>query len=452
MALEKLNISGGRFLTLNGSFAKGNKDTPLSLRKTSLYLVETHYARKMNVILYDTKDRRGWFIDGASALLHLTRTQLSTKPYKDARLFKLQDFHHANPKDGADAALNALVDDFNRGLPLLDETKKWLETVSIDNNKRVELKSMVTPWRFEDLVRDTWNILEQIQDHQIKLLTDSKIELRGTLRDQVEGFGFRDIVEGVKLLRPRVAILEPSGKGWVQFSRKIGAITLLGTGFGEIIRPAEDANHLCDTWKLLPKMKDYLAVCTSTLDAICTQTGNRDEHPPQITQGIYWDKGPKLYEPCSGCKPDACDRVQVLLTRSLGSKTHPKPFDKPFGAVVFGRSANYNWRWRKRKRTVESINIPNGSQVVESSNGDSKARNHASSQNAKISGLTSVSQDPLDARLFLNGGAEGARGLEDVDDHKGKGKATEFFACKRLPDQLKSLSRQPRLFEQDESD
>ena len=291
-ALEKFSISGGKVISAGVSFAKGNKDTPLYLSHTSTYLQEIHFARNVYVVIYDTLDRRDWLVDGASALLHLVRTQLTSSPYNTMSLLQISEFRHANPHHGANAAQKALADTHNRLLAISEDTESWEETTREvtrgGENKKVEKKSKATTWRFQDLVKQTWRILEQIHDHQTKLLASPGIGLRGTDRDKLEGFGFRDIVEGENPLQPRVAILKPSGRGWVDFTRSLGAINLLGRGFGELITPAEDAkNNLCSAWKHVPKDRDYLTACVSTLEEICTKRGDCDANPLELTQGIY---------------------------------------------------------------------------------------------------------------------------------------------------------------------
>jgi len=235
-----------------------------------------HYARGINVVLYDIQDRRGWLVDGSSALLHIARTQLSSQPFINSTLFKISDFHHANYADGMNASHNALIDDHNLNLVLFEETETWEEVTESGTTKTSEIKSKKKKWCFRQLVQQTWYILEQIHDHQTKLLAATGINLRGTDRDKLEGFGFRDIVEGENPLRPRVAFLKSSGKGWVDFTRNIDAITLLGRGFGEIIKPVDNFNTLCRSWQQVPIGQDYLVAPISLLEKICVKRGNVD--------------------------------------------------------------------------------------------------------------------------------------------------------------------------------
>ena len=363
-ALEKVSLTAGKYVNLGATFAKGNKDSPLYLSRASTYEMEIRFAGSVNVVLYDVVDRRGWLMDGANALLHLACKRLSLlscDPIIPAPLLKLSNFQYAkaNPADGKKVAASALMDPQNRSLPIFEEIETWEETTLTDRNsaEKVERKTIKKEWCFQDLVRETWRILEQIHDHQVQLLSAPGVGLRGTDRDKLEGFGFRDIAQGDYPLRPRVAILKSSGRGWVDFTKNIRAITLLGQGFGELIKPVRDSNTLCRLWKQVPTGQDYLVARISTLDEICERSGNKVSDPLELAQGIYWHKGAKLFEPCSGCNKNGwsatCDRIQVLLPPSLGHKTHPKPFSKPEGAAVFGRSAKYCWRWGNHGEPAE---------------------------------------------------------------------------------------------------
>jgi hypothetical protein len=68
----------------------------------------------IHVNMYDVEDRRGWLLDGASAVLNLSRTQLShhNSPHGGNPNFNLRDFHHVTSDSEADAAVIALTDEY----------------------------------------------------------------------------------------------------------------------------------------------------------------------------------------------------------------------------------------------------------------------------------------------------------------------------------------------------
>ncbi|CZR60568.1 uncharacterized protein PAC_10464 [Phialocephala subalpina] len=354
IAFEKASIIAGSYLSGGASFTRGNKDTPVYIHRGGPYPQEIHSAQNMKVVLYDTRDRVGWLVDGASALLHITRTQLGSSPYSDSEHLRIEDFQHADPKGGPLAAKTALMDQKNRSLTIFEEVETSIESrASVGEGAKAEVKTLTSRWTYQDLVRQTYHILEQLHDYETKILTSPAIGLRFTDRDKLTGFAFMDIVDVQNDLRPRVTTLKSSGRGWVDFTRGIRAITLLGKGFGEIIRPSTDANQLCKNWKHVPTGKDYLVASTSTLKGICRRYGNQDSKPIELANGIHWHKPDKLFEPCVCRSGKTCDRVQVLLPASLGTKKNPQPFGCEKGAVIFGRSMRFPWHWPCKGQPVE---------------------------------------------------------------------------------------------------
>jgi hypothetical protein len=182
----------------------------------------------------------------------------------------------------------------------------------------------------------------------------------------------------------------------VDLTRSIRAITLLGKGFGEIIKPSKDANSLCQNWKHVPTGKDYLVARTSTLKEICKRHGNHSSNPMELANEIYWHKPDKLFEPCE-CKSASCDRVQVLLPASLGSKRHPQPFGYDNGAVIFGRSRRFPWHWPSEGDPIEG-----GSSDQE---GDNESEFHDSGVGSSLS-RTASSLANLGSPSRLSGGSD----------------------------------------------
>ncbi|KAE9374285.1 hypothetical protein N431DRAFT_556628 [Stipitochalara longipes BDJ] len=358
VVFDNFHIAAGKFITGGASFTRGQQDTPIHLSYARRpYELQIYSAQKMKVIMYDVKDRRGWLVDGTSALLHLSRTKLSSSPYSDSRLFKLENFQHADPKAGLSGARKALLDPRNRELLLFEDSKTTTELkINTDGTSEQQMRKVTERWTYEDLVKETYHILEQIQDRQGQVINSPAIGLPFPGREKLLGFGFMDIVDGQNILLPRVATLKKSGWGWVDFTRSMNAIALLGKGFGDMIQPAEGSNKLCKYWNRVPEGQDYLVACISTLKEISRQLGDSDSEGLQLAKKAYWHKPDKLFESCD-CKPRcrkaSCDRVQVILPHSNGSKRPGDVFDCLSGAVIFGRSRKLPWRWPSRGESSE---------------------------------------------------------------------------------------------------
>jgi hypothetical protein len=283
--LEKITISGGKFITVGGTFTLGIKDTSLRLSGLHPYERQVHEAGRINVILYDVDDRRALLVDGANALLHMTRAALSLDESLDNPLLDIKEFSHADPNHGENAAIRALKQIGVKNPILIRDTPMF------GQSSPAELK-----WGLKELVQAHWHILEQIQDYQT-VQSGPGIPLRFTDRDKLEGFGFVDIVSGEPNIRPRVAILNSSGRGWVDFARKIRAITLMARGLGELMKPSLTSQQLCRTWNHVPKGQDYLAARVCQLRQICEKFGSIRERSLELVQDLYWHQGGKLFSP-----------------------------------------------------------------------------------------------------------------------------------------------------------
>ncbi|EON64653.1 hypothetical protein W97_03886 [Coniosporium apollinis CBS 100218] len=287
-AFEKLSITGGKFVNVGASFARGNKDTPLYLKRSSSYVEQLKFARGKFAVFYDTAECRAWLTNGASALLHLVRASLrhdSLDRLNSNFLFRFEELRETDHVHGADAAIQVLADRHNMELEVFPrEDEVWTEEVIDANGKSSrETKRKVTKVRFQDRVNDIYHIFEQIQEHQ-EILSGPGMPLRTTPRQQLEGFDFMDIVTGDSPLIPRVTNLKPSGKGWVDFTRAIQAVTLLGRGFGDLIKPSDGSNRLCASWNLVPVGKNYLTACTSDLVEVLKRKGDIEAVPMKLAE------------------------------------------------------------------------------------------------------------------------------------------------------------------------
>lgn len=238
-------ISASKYISIGTTMARGSKNKPEAL-KTPMYRAQIKQAHEMFVILYDTSSLRGWLVDGASALVHIVRTQLVKEPYKDSLSFQISDFHHPKDDSGPDAAKEALLDRENQRLFVLEELDSFsralntpipnLPGLTTDNepgdvqkSKTSDLKEKTKIWSFKDLVSQTWSALDHIRDrHVAELASPTLLELKMPLQHVLEGFEFMDIVRARPLINPREIPFKSNGKAWWKFAREIQAVTLFG--------------------------------------------------------------------------------------------------------------------------------------------------------------------------------------------------------------------------------
>jgi hypothetical protein len=416
--MEKVTISGGKFIEAGATFSPGKKDTRLNLSSPGPYRKKIDSARQMNVILYDTEDKRAWLVDGANALIHLTRAQLGLELYSKGS-FDLDSFPHTDPELGSDAAVEALKSIGDKNPVLFEDSPSFGQSTST-----------VIKWGVKDLVLENWHILEQIQDHQTELSAPG-MPIRLSPRDRLEGFGFMDIINGGRSIRPRVAGLKMTGRGWVDFTREIAAITLMARGFGEMIKPSPGSNKLCATWATVPKGKDYLVVRIHHLREICEQFGELRSSPLQVVQGLYWHPTTSLFGDCkikSRHRTTEClihnDCVQEFHSRCFPRiGTLKPPFEGDLaGAVIFGFSVTTSGlavavrKWWPRNPKLEAM--------------DNEAACIA--EDAKDSTLAVSISDP-ESSIFQDSGLGGSKSGSDEPETSSNSRL--------LPSQVSASSR-----------
>jgi hypothetical protein len=274
----------------------------------------------------------------------------------------------ADTHTGKAAAIDVLTKDVNKSLKLYSKpddlwdeetTKKGGEQDEVSKKKRTYL-------RFKDRVEQIYHILEQILAHQAQVDAEDGIgfRIKYTPRRQLEGFDFMDVATDEDPFWPRVITLRSTGKGWVDFTKAIHAITLFGNGFGELIKPA-DTNGLCSSWFEVPKEKDCLAVCVADIKEILRKKGSVKQNPWRLVDDIYWHKPDKIFEACRCAGKTVgrrCDRVQVLLPASFPS-LWARGFNSPgqledYGAVIFGHSWKFPLRWEDHGNPIEGEPSP----------------------------------------------------------------------------------------------
>lgn len=289
------------------------------------------------MVLWDEDNKRGWLINGTSALLHLVRASLeqdSKDKFSSEFLFRVEKLEEA-PFDAAytpDSAIKVLLNRANLNLKLYREDDGYVV--------------------FKDRVEHVFRLMEQIMDHQINV-SDSygrQPSIASVSRAYLEGWDFHDLATDTDPVYPRVSNLSTLGMGWVEFIRSIHAVTLMGRGFGEIITSVEQS---CTQWATVPMNRSYLAVSLSDVRDIMDAVGDATANPPRVTHGLAWLNTDAITAAqccsCAGQEVDEhTDVVQVILPPGLAdiplaNRTH----QLEDGAVIFGYNKNIPWFWKE---------------------------------------------------------------------------------------------------------
>lgn len=386
MVIEKATVSGGYFLNLGITAARGQHQTPLKGPDSSDYLLTLKRISDFNVVLYDTGSKRAWLVDGASALLHLTCTQLrSANVVESLNLLTTDLARYATSEQTPYAVLR------NR------ETREHVIRKETQSNTHDGSGSVAAAtsdegiWRFADLVASNCNYMLKMQEHQDK--PPSGVDVRLTDRDRVEGWSFWDVVEQVQFLKPRMTYLQPSGRGWTEYTRAVQAITLMGDGFGELIARSDTANT-CDRWKKVPEGRDYLVTTIDRLRKNGRRHGRIKDFPSFIADGVRWHQPHEVFGECR-CPSQKCDPVQVILPKLSWHNKEPTipPGVSDSGAVIFGQSEKFRLWFPKDSSQAPQIDVRGEMADVEAREENERIVHANRMQEPQAQSSSSTSQD-----------------------------------------------------------
>ena len=344
--LEKVSVSAGKFITGGVTFGIGNRDMPTHVTRAG-YIPKLKWLSQKFFVLWDEEEKRGWLVNGASALLHLVHASLEynrTDKFQSAFLFRTDEMMEASQTHTANSAIKVLLNEKNRKLKIYPGNSEMYDEEMTHKNSRLEevSRKKINYFRLEDRVEHYYDVLEKIVDHQMSTAGQSGIKLSPRLRKCLEGWDFKDLATEQDPLYPHVATLDTISKDWVDWARDIHAVTLLGRGFGDIIKPA-DTDTLCPEWTSLPKGKYYLAVCISDLKELVEIHGNPKVNPMKLSKSLVLYNSDSIFAPCQcmkGVQREHSDLVQVLRPSAVLHSTLPKadPISlEGDGALVFGQ-------------------------------------------------------------------------------------------------------------------
>ncbi|KAK3951116.1 hypothetical protein QBC32DRAFT_170328 [Pseudoneurospora amorphoporcata] len=261
--LEKITLSAGSTVTAGVSFAIGEKDKPIHISRDS-YLLKLKWVHQKSVVLWDVADKRGWLLNGIDALFHLLRNSLEscrTDKFNSLFLFDFSLFKIYTEANKVSAILT-----------LGDHNNRKLGMYVRDENPHT---SYIT---LQDKVEELIGTLERMFDHQSEVRTSKGINANVRLRRRLQGWDFCDLALG-RDLDLREASLTMDAFSWVDFVKEIGAVTLLGKGFGELIVPAPGSSRAsCQNWAAIPKGKYYLCAGVDDILHIAGDLSSDEKH------------------------------------------------------------------------------------------------------------------------------------------------------------------------------
>lgn len=337
LAIDGVTLNVAKIVGASIKFQPGKKDSRLLHAATTSYERMIRIARNMDVIFYDVTTRRSWLVGGDDALLYLSRAAIShpegERVYRDSQgQYPKDRFKHVETSIlRLGTSEDVLVHQGNRDLVIYDEKP--------------------SPWRFENLVRAHFDLLQEIKSWRDKLVACEKpqweIRKPGVRKDFI-GFGCLDIISGHTSLRPRLRELKESATHWLKLADAIDSVNIIGAGIDDLIVPSpRNSVKSID----LPSDFDVLGAPLYRLQRIAQIYGRIYPDCVQLAHEVFW-KSPEdafhsdpclcnernLESHCGNSIIELRDRRQTLFKRAHSSST---PCDlisvrHPAAAVCFG--------------------------------------------------------------------------------------------------------------------
>jgi hypothetical protein len=312
------------------SFAMGPKDSKLHVSRAGHYERILEYASKVSVILYDTRDKRGWLVPSSAVIAHIAKTRHFRGSFSIA----------GTPVDiiSTDPAQN-----------IYEAAKKML--LENRSTKLIDGKGGSSDFYFEQMVREIWGSLEKLLEDGAKRESTSGLPM--LKKQKLRGWEFMDLVDEISPLHLKETSIEKTCGGWINFAQGIDAIILFASGFEDIIEPAKGStNGLCDRWKRVPKHKDYLVAGVPILNTLYERAG-RLVTKENLTSHYRQRHGDHiLFEKCrSNENPSCnCDRLQQIESKERMGSGSAMFLGLPEGrgAVIFGAPESSFRRIQKR--------------------------------------------------------------------------------------------------------
>lgn len=417
--LQNISVSGGKIITGGFNVVIGLKDSPIHVSRGT-YIQQLEWIHETFAVFWDEKYKRGWLVNGTTALLHLVRSAWKAKengPFKGVLETTSEALQEATEGSTTNPAIEVLTSKHNRQLKIY-----------VDKH---EQDGTTTYFCFHDLVEHMYNIVEKMIEHQKSAATKPGINLKCRARNHIDRWDFTDVISE-RDCNPAFATLQSLGKGWADLVNDIGAVVFLGQGFGEMIKPTSAAG-CCKHWAQLPTDCYYLGVCVSEINQIIESHGNKDcTEPRKLSKSISWPNAENRFRRCEcGSEHDHSDLSQMLQS---SKEFKSLPGNKELtanGAVIFRHNIDLTGlsfsrmfnRDRKVINASHDLQIPHDSGVG-SSQSQSQSPAQSSAGGHLHSGQSSREAAPLEpspSSGIVSGSSQATNSDEDTNHHPGKG-------------------------------
>lgn len=268
-------------------------------------------------ILYDAKEKIGWFVSELSVILHLVHSWAAQNMGENYT----GQLPHAQPLgDGGQAALQAIME--GRSAALRDV---WNTSEAITLEQRV---------------RSTYLSFRALKQKLVKQDRET-VKAPNWPKKRLYGYNFTHLSELCDNVdRIKVTIESDLSGGWESIPRNEPEILVVMThDIGQVIHPVRNA-PLCDSWKPAPSGM-YLLVASVPCIVKWSRHLRAGEYTSMLSAKHYCHRRGSVFEPFAGNSQEGCQRIQKLSSSRPKSKDESLWFEASCkdGAVVFGGDA-----------------------------------------------------------------------------------------------------------------
>lgn len=352
------SIGVGSFLKFSSDFERGNRERFISGLTDNHYGALVRHIGQQHFLLFDVDDKRCWLTDGSRAYLHLVRASLSEDHREKPNGYYMDQIRKLNElallrENAAEVLLDAGT---------VDAEAERRDPGYFSLNTRIQRIGL---------------LVEKIVDQEHRAANNQSTSW-GMPVHVLEGFDFMDVatLRDLRLHRLKLPFLK-YGDGWANIVSHLPAITLFGKGFGELIKPgANNPTRSCDKCGFvvrLPPGRNLMAVCVEVLEKLLRIRGNKNSHPLQLMNEVYWPARKPVFEPCECTGSDRRGkndgRVQMLSKKKSQDTSSSRPFELEVrGAVIFGHSFRLSLRPRRLLSLHDKAFPPHASSAPQTTN------------------------------------------------------------------------------------
>lgn len=295
------------------------------------YLSRLQLLSDRYVIFFDVDERRAWLVNGPSALLHLVMANLTYRAHDPVNglLGSLDPsaIRSSSRRNGKTAALEVLLNPTNRVLPLssftdtLDPVDSERSGAEGENEGGRERRL-----RLHELICDLMYWLERTYSHQLDSRGDNSVSyrLQTSPAERLEGFNFLDMATLANPIKPRTIKVRKDGEVWTRLARELNAVTLFGSGFGGLMKPAETTAECvsCGWHTDSPTQSDTLTVLVEDIQHLVDRNSNETGLDWEFGDGYHINVPVKVFERCLEPRLSSCESQRVLKIKRRGVDDH----------------------------------------------------------------------------------------------------------------------------------